>query len=430
MKLKSKKKKAPAGVFYVSSEYLGPTYLKKKFRAGIDKVYYSLAVYGNEEKKAVLQALDDGRLGLGKYSAEFSQKAADLLGKKFGVLVNSGSSATLLALRILDLPPGAEVITPACTFATTFSAILNNNLSPVVADSCLGTYNLDARLLPRMLSKKTRAVLVPHTVGSLNDMRIIRTFCKKHGLYFIDDSCDTIGGKIYGRPTGAFSDITVASFYASHHITAAGGGGIICLDDKTLLKRAIAYRDWGRLGDDNEDVSERFDFSIDGIPYDRKFTYSLVGYNLKPVEIQSAFGLAQIKKLSAFNARRKSNFKKIYNFLKEYEKYFILPETHPTAEVYWLAFPITLRDGVPFSRADIVNELEKNNIQIRLLFAGNILRHPAFRNVKCRVVGKLANADKIMRDTFLIGCHHGMSDDMLAHVFNIFEKFLSRFRSM
>lgn len=413
--------------FFVSTAYLGPTFLNKKFKPGVDKVYYSMAVYGDEEKKAVAEALDRGWLGMGNYSAQFAKEIAGIFGKKHGVLVNSGSSGTLLALKILDLPSGSEVITAACTFATTLAAILHNNLIPVVADSELGTYNLDLKNLPKMLSKKTKAIILPHTLGNLNDMKVLQSFCRKHKLYLVEDSCDTIGGKIYGKPTGSFADISVCSFYASHNITAAGGGGILCMDDDKLLAKALAYRDWGRFGDDEEDINERFNINIDGIPYDRKFIYSMVGYNLKSTEIQSAFGLAQLKKLKNFNKIRRRSFDRLRNFLSKYEDFFILPTESPEAEVYWLAFPITLRDGVKFSRLDILRHLESNKIQTRLLFAGNILRQPAFRNVPHRVVGKLTNADKIMKDTFVIGSHHGLTDEMVDYICRCFDNFLKPF---
>src|SRR3989344_4331017 len=411
--------------FFVSSAYLGPTFLDKKFRPGVDKIYYTLAVYGDEEKKAVAEALDKGWLGLGNYSAEFAKQIATIFGKKTGVLVNSGSSGTFLALKILDLPPRSEVITTACTFATTLAAILHNNLMPVLADSELGTYNLDLNKLPRMLSKKTKAIILPHTLGSLNDMKALQTFCKKHKLYFIEDSCDTIGGKFAGKPTGSFADISVCSFYASHNITAGGGGGILCMNDDKLIAKALAYRDWGRFGDDNEDVNERFNLHIDGIPYDRKFLYSVVGFNLKPTEIQAAFGLVQLEKLASFNARRRRNYNRLKTSLAKYNKYFVLPSDLPKAEAYWLAFPITLKDGVPFSRLDLLKHLETNHIQTRLLFAGNILRQPAFRNIPHRVVGKLTNADKIMKDTFVIGCHHGLTDEMIDYIGKVFDDFLA-----
>ena len=413
--------------FFVSAAFLGPTFLNKKFKPGIDKIYYTMAVYDDEEKKAVAKTLDEGWLGLGKYSAEFSTKVANIFGKKSGVFVNSGSSGTLLALKILDLPPGSEVITAACTFATTLASILHNNLVPVMADSELGTYNLDLKSLPKMVSKKTRAIILPHTLGSLNDMKALRIFCKKHKLFFIEDSCDTIGGKFAGKPTGSFADISVCSFYASHNITAGGGGGILCMDDDRLIAKALAYRDWGRFGDDDEDINKRFNLHLDGIPYDRKFLYSLVGFNLKPTEMQAAFGLVQLKKLDAFNVIRRNNFNRLRDRLMKYEKFFILPRDLPNAEVYWLAFPVTIKDGVPFDRLELLRHLESKKIQTRLLFAGNILRQPAFRNIPHRVVGKLTNADKIMKDTFVVGAHHGLTNEMVDYICDVFDDFLSRY---
>lgn len=412
---------------FVSTAYLGPTILNKKFTPGKDKVYYALAVYGSEEKKAVQEVLEKGWLGLGNYTAKFSSEIANILGKKYGVFLNSGSAGTLIALKILDLPPGSEVITTGCNFATTIAAILHNKLVPVVADANIGNYNLDLNHLERMVSKKTRAVMLPHVIGSLNDMAALKRFAKKHKLILIEDSCDTLGGTYDGKPTGSFADISVCSFYASHHITAGGSGGMICMDDPKLLAKAIAYRDWGRYGDDEEDVDKRFGVHIDGIPYDRKFVYSVVGFNLKPTEMQAAFGLEQLKKLSKFNKTRQRNVTRLKSHLKQYEDFFILPRDLPKAQSSWLAFPITLKDNLPFKRFDLVRYLEKNNIQVRLLFSGNIFRQPAFKDAPRRVVGTLTNTDKIMRDSFVIGCHQGMTDEMVDYVCQIFDGFLKPF---
>lgn len=414
--------------YFISNAYLGPSFTSKKFEPGVDKVYYSLAVYGDEEKAAVAEALNRGWLGMGNYSAEFSKRISKILGKRSGVFVNSGSSGTFLALKILDLPVGSEVITSACTFATTLAAILNNNLVPVLADSEIGSYNLDLKKLPKMISRKTKAIILPHTLGSLNNMKFLSSFCKKNKIFLIEDSCDTLGGKYDDRPTGSFADISVCSFYASHHITAAGGGGMICMDDPKLLARALAYRDWGRFGDDNEDINERFNIHIDGIPYDRKFVYSMIGYNFKPTEVQAAFGLEQLKKLKSFNKIRARNFNRLRKYLSRFSKYFILPFDLPKSEAYWLAFPITLKDNTPFTRLDVLKYLESKNIQTRLLFAGNILRQPAFKSIPHRVVGKLINADKIMKDTFVIGCHHGLTDEMIDYICFVFEDFVTQYK--
>jgi len=401
-----------------------------KFRPGKDKVYYAQAVYGDEEIEAVVQCLKEGWLGMGKYVAEFQDKVAKIFGKQYGVVVNSGSSANYAALKALNLPVGSEVITPACTFATTFSTIVLNNLLPVVADSDLGTYNLDLSKLEAMLSNKTRAVIVPHTLGNLNDMATLSKFCKKHNLYLIEDSCDTIGGQFSGQPTGVWSDITTASFYASHHITAAGGGGIVCINDSELARHVYAYREWGRAAQhDSEELDFRFTAEHTGVHYDKKFTYTHMGHNLKPVEVMFAFGLVQLKKLPEVVETRRKVFESLRNFFKNYEEYFILPEEHPDAKVTWLAFPLTIRDGAPFERFELLKFLEDRNIQTRLLFAGNILRHPAYKNVPCRVVGDLTNADKIMRDSLVIGAHQGMTAEMVDYVKVTFEEFLKKDRS-
>ena len=397
----------------------------KQFVPGKDKIYYAQAQYGEEEINAVVKCLREGWLGMGKYVAEFEEKVAKIFGKQYGVVVNSGSSANYLALKILHLKPGSEVITPACTFPTTFSTILLNGLIPVVGDSELGTYNLDLSNLEKMLSPKTKAIIVPHTLGNLNDMERLSQFCKKHKLYLIEDSCDTIGGKFNKKPTGVYSDITTSSFYASHHITAGGGGGIVCVNDSELAKHAYAYREWGRAAlNDSEDLGDRFTEDLTGVHYDKKFTYTHIGHNLKPVEMMFAFGLVQLKKLDAVIKARRKVFDALFNVFKKHEKYFILPKEHPKAEVTWLAFPLTIKDNAPFTRFELVKFLEDRNIQTRLLFAGNLLRHPGYKDVPCRVVGKLVHADKIMKDSLVIGAHHVMDDRMIKHVRDTIEKFL------
>ncbi|MDP3729377.1 MAG: aminotransferase class I/II-fold pyridoxal phosphate-dependent enzyme [bacterium] len=409
--------------------YYGVFNKAETFTPGKDKVYYAQAVYGEPEIQAVVDSLRKGWLGMGSAVTEFEKKIANVFGKQYGTVTNSGSSADYLALKILHLPKGSEVITPACTFPTTYSTILLNGLMPVVADSELDTYNLDLSKLEEMLSPKTKAIIVPHTLGNLNDMHRLADFCDEHNLYLVEDSCDTIGGSFDGKPTGAYSDVTVSSFYASHHITAAGGGGIVCVTDPHLQHEAYAYREWGRAAqNDNEELDQRFTAEFTGVHYDKKFTYTHMGYNFKPVESMFAFGLEQLKRLPEVIRVRKENFTAITNFLKEYENFFILPKEHPKAQVTWLAYPITLKDGAPFSRFDLVKFLEDRNIQTRLLFAGNILRHPGYKNEPCRVVGSLTNADKIMKDSIVIGAHHGMTLEIVDYVKQAFHDFLKKYR--
>ncbi len=408
--------------------YYGVYNKSATFSPGKDKVYYAQAVYGDEEIAAVVKCLKEGWLGMGKYVAEFEAKVAKIFGHKHGVVVNSGSSADLLALKIFDFPPGSEVITPACTFATTFSAIVINGLVPVVGDSELGSYNLDLRNLEKMLSKKTRAVIVPHTLGNLNDMETLSSFCKKHNLRLVEDSCDTIGGNFNGRPTGSYSDVTTSSFYASHHVTAGGGGGIVCFSDRELSQHAYAFREWGRAAlNDSERLEDRFTDKLTGIHYDKKFTYTHMGYNLKPVEMMFAFGLVQLERLKETIRLRRQVFNDLVDFFSGYEDLFIVPKEHPKAEVTWLALPLTIKDGAPFKRFELIKFLEDRNVQTRLLFAGNILRHPAYKNVPHRVVGSLKNADKIMEDSFAIGAHQAMTPEVVDYVKGVFREFLRKY---
>ncbi len=406
-------------------QYYGIFNAKKTFTPGKDKIYYAQASYGKDEINAVVKCLQEGWLGMGKYVAEFEQKVSGIFGHTHGLVVNSGSSADYLAFKVLGLPEGSEVITPACTFPTTYSAILLSGLVPVVGDSELGSYNLDLKNLEKMLSPKTRAVMIPHTLGNLNDMEVLSAFCKKHNLYLVEDSCDTIGGTFNGKPMGAYSDMTTSSFYASHITTAGGGGGILCMSKPEFWRTAYAFREWGRAAlDNNEEISQRFTTELTGISYDRKFTYTHMGHNLKPVEMMFAFGLVQLKKLNKFLAMRRKVFDGLCDFFKGYENYFILPKEHPKAKVAWLAFPLTLKDNVPFTRLELVSYLEAANIQTRLLFAGNILRQPGYKDTPRRVVGTLANADKIMRDSFVIGAHQCITPKMLRYVKETFKKFL------
>ncbi len=408
--------------------YYGVYNATKQFVPGRDKVYYTQAVYGDEEIEAVVRCLKEGWLGMGKYVAEFEDTVAQIFGKRYGVAVNSGSSANYLALKILGLPDGFEVITPACTFPTTYSAILLNGLTPVVCDSELGTYNLDLAYLEEALSPKTIAVMVPHTLGNLNDMEALCAFCKEHGLFLIEDSCDTIGGLFAGQPTGRRSDVTTSSFYASHHVTAGGGGGIVCVSKEMLAQRAYAYREWGRSAQsDSEALVDRFVSDLVGEPYDRKFTYTHDGHNFKGVELMFAFGLVQLGRLREVVATRRRNFSALRDFFERYADHFVLPVEHKDANVSWLAFPLTIKNGAPFNRLELITYLEDRHIQTRLLFAGNILRHPAYRNKSHRVVGSLNNADKIMRDAFVIGAHHGMMPAMIDYVKETFTNFLKKY---
>lgn len=402
----------------------------RKFKPGEDWVYYTKSVYGQAEIDAVVKALQEDWLGNGKYTIEFEKRVAAIFGKKYGLFVNSGSAANLLAFELLNFPKGSEIITPAMTFGTTIAPLIQKGLKPVLIDSKLGSYNIDIDLIEKAITFKTVAIMLPQIMGNLNDMPRIREICDKYKLKLIEDSCDSLGGKILGKPSGSWADITTTSFYASHNVTAGGGGGMIMCDDQEMITRAKVLRDWGRALPEHYEhyegaFDERYNFKLDNIDYDGKFAFLEVGYNMKAVEMQAAFGLVQLDRLNDFNKIRRQNFEKIYRFLKQYEQFFILPEEIPSAEVYWLAFPVTLRDN-RIVRKDFLRFLETNHIQTRVLFAGNILRHPAYRmnRYDIKTGSSLENADSVMKNTFLLAAHHGLNDDMIEYTTGKIKEYL------
>lgn len=402
---------------------------RKKFQSGKDWVWYApntTDVFGEREIRAVERTLRAGWLTTGKVTAEFERKIAKLFGKKYGLFVNSGSSANLLAFAASKFPKGSEVITPACTFNTTIAPIVQMGLVPVLVDVVVGRYTIDVRELEKARSRKTVAVMVPHLIGNFVDMATVRTFCKKHNLVLIEDSCDTIGGLYRGKPSGAWSDVVTTSFYASHLVTAGGAGGMLMTNDKKFRERARVIRDWGRgISRHDEKIRSRLaTFRIEGRPYDSAFVFVERGYNFRPTEMQAAFALEQLKRLPAFAATRRKNFKTLRSFFARYEKFFILPEELPKTRTSWLAFPLTVRAGAPFKRNDLVRYLEDRKIQTRPLFSGNVLKQPAYRGVLHRVIGTLPHSNLILRNSFLIGVHHGITAAMLRHMQRTFEVFL------
>ncbi len=402
---------------------------KKSFVPGEDWVWYAPSrfdSYGEEEIRAVTESLRAGWLTAGPRAAEFEKTIASLFGKKHGLFVNSGSSANLLALEALNLPRGSEVITPACNFNTTVAPIVQKGLVPVFVDVKEGFYTLDPAELPKALSKKTRAIFVPHLIGNLVDLPAIRAFAKKHKLIVIEDSCDTIGGTFRGTKTGTYADVTTTSFYASHLVTAGGSGGMVMMNDPKLRERARIFRDWGRgITKHDDKIRSRLTFLIDGKPYDSAFAFVEQGYNMRPTEMQAAFGLEQLNRLPGFLKKRQENYEALREFLARHEQHFILPETEPGVTSNWLAFPITIRKGSPLERNALARHLEDNHIQTRPLFSGNITRHPAYRGVG-RVIGKLPVSSHIFRNSLLIGVHHGMTREMREHVMRTIESFIAR----
>jgi CDP-6-deoxy-D-xylo-4-hexulose-3-dehydrase len=368
------------------------------------KVWYApnkFESYGEEEIKAVEACLRDGWLaGFGPKSIEFEEKIAKTFGKKYGVFVNSGSSACLLAIAALNLPKGSKIITPACTFSTTLAPIIQLGYQPVFCDVGITTYVPSVEDIVRLITDDVKAIMVPNLIGNKPNWKYLKTTLQQIGrpdIYIIEDSADTI---TYTEDT----DVSTTSFYASHIITAGGTGGMVMFNDKSQVERALQYRDWGRIGDNSEIMSERFNHSVDGIPYDHKFLYGVLGYNMKCCEMSAAFGLVQLERFETYRDIRRNNIERYLENLKDVKE-LILPDD--SIEPNWLAIPLQTE-----KRLELLTFLENNNIQTRVTFAGNVTRHPIYREY----LQPFENADKIMENGFLLGAHHGMDIDDVDYV--------------
>ncbi|MCG2825364.1 MAG: lipopolysaccharide biosynthesis protein RfbH [Thermoplasmatales archaeon] len=412
----------------------------KKFVPSVSRINYAGTVSNEKEAISMLDAILDGWLGLGPKAREFSKAFSEYLGVSKTCLVNSGSSANLLSISALmskkikgPLEKGDEVITSAVTFPTTLNPIIQNALKPVFVDVELGTYNVDVEKLKEAITDKTRLIMLPHTLGNPNNMDAIMDIAEDYNLYLIEDNCDALGSEFNGKKTGSFGVLSTCSFYPAHHITTGEGGAVSIPKEDPLLYRVVrSLRDWGRdcwCESDEKSINgacgRRFEWLIDGIKYDHKYIYSHIGYNLKPTEIQAAMGLEQLKKLDEFNDKRKRNFKYLYENLKKYEDYIILPKKHEKADPAWFAFPITLKEDAPFSRIEIIKFLEENKIQTRLIFGGNITKQPAYKGCEFKIHSSLGNSDQIMKNAFFIGVYPGIGESELQYIIQVFEAFFS-----
>jgi len=395
------------------------------------RVPYGLSVHGNQEIEAVTKVLKSSTQ-MGKNVSTFEKKIAKLFSKKYGLMVNSGSSALLLAMETLDIPEGSEVITPALTFSTTVGYIVRNKLIPVFVDVEEGTYCINENKIKSLITKKTKAIVAPHLMGNIVNWEKLAPMLKKRGILIIEDSADTLGATYKNKSTGHYADISITSFYGSHIINCAGNGGMVCFNDKKQYIRAKLLRSWGRssslFDEKSEKIENRFNIKLDGIRYDKKFVFETIGHNLEPSELGAAFGLVQLKKLKTNLRKRENNFNLHTKYLKKYSKYFILPKQLPKSRSGWLAYPITITKEAPFSRTDMQIFLEKKNIQTRVVFTGNILRQPGFKNIKAkRDKNGYPEADKVMKNGILIACHHGLSHKMISHIHNSIDEFLSKY---
>ncbi|QPH88218.1 lipopolysaccharide biosynthesis protein RfbH [Campylobacter concisus] len=412
-----------------------------KFEPGKSRVNYAGRVFDEHEMVNLVDSSLDFWLTYGAYSKKFEKEFAKMLGVKWAFLVNSGSSANLLAFFALTSPllkerrikRGDEVITVAAGFPTTVAPIVQYGAVPVFVDMELEYFNIDHTKLELALSPKTKAVMVAHTLGNPFNIKAVKEFCDKHDLWLIEDNCDALGSLYDGKPTGTWGDIGTSSFYPPHHMTM-GEGGATYTNNPLLKKIMLSMRDWGRdcwceSGVDNT-CKKRFSQKFGELPigYDHKYVYSHFGFNLKVSDMQAAVGCAQIEKFPTFIARRKENFKRLYDGLKDIKE-LILVTLQPNSDPSWFGFMMTVADGAKFSRNDLSEYLEKAGIQTRNLFAGNMTRHPLFADLQVgkdyRVVGELKNTDKIMNDSFWIGVYPGMSAEKIKYIIDVIVRFVA-----
>jgi CDP-6-deoxy-D-xylo-4-hexulose-3-dehydrase len=407
-----------------------------EFRPGETPVPVSGKVIDGSDVSSVVDSVLDMWFTTGRFAKDFERKLARFIGVRCASLVNSGSSANLLAVSALTSPklgerqlrPGDEVITVAAGFPTTLNPILQNRLVPVFADVTLPTYQIDASQLEAARSHKTRAVMIAHTLGNVFDLDAVTDFVEKYGLWLIEDCCDALGSTWKGRRVGSFGDVATVSFYPAHHITMGEGGAV--LTNRSDLQVLIeSFRDWGRdcwcdPGKENT-CGKRFDWQLGDLPcgYDHKYTYSHIGYNLKATDMQAALGSSQMEKLPQFIERRKENFRFLRAALEPLEEVLLLPQATEGSDPSWFGFPIAVRADAPFCREELIRELDAKKIHTRLLFGGNLLRQPAYQDCAHRVAGSLANSDFVMNNVFWIGVYPGLTQPMLTYAAAVITEF-------
>jgi len=410
----------------------------REFDPNRDKIHYAGRVFDATEITYLVDASLDFFLTANRYAERFETEFGSYLGLLNALLVNSGSSANLVALTTLTSPklkdrrlkPGDEVVTVACGFPTTLNPILQNSLIPVFVDVNLGDYTAIPERLTEAISPKTKAIMMAHTMGVPFNLDVVMDLVKKHNLWLIEDNCDALGSKYCNQLTGSFGHLSTFSFYPAHHITM-GEGGCVATDDDDLDRIARSIRDWGRdcycAGGENNTCGKRFSQQFGTLPfgYDHKYVYSHIGYNLKVTDMQAAIGCAQLQKLEQFINKRKENFQKITDIMKPYEDRLILPKATENSDPSWFGYVITVRKDAGFSRNDIVKFLEANCIETRNLFSGNLLCHPAYQDISHRVVGDLINTNLVMNSSFFVGLYPGIEDDQLCYIEEIFSRFMN-----
>jgi CDP-6-deoxy-D-xylo-4-hexulose-3-dehydrase len=430
-------------ILELAGEYCAEAFAARPFVAGETPIPVSGKVFDAAEMRLLVDSSLDFWLTTGRFAERFEREFARWVGIRECVLTNSGSSANLLAVSALTSPklgdrrlqPGDEVITLAAGFPTTLNPILQNGLMPVFIDVTVPTYNADVSQLEAALSPRTRALIFAHTLGNPFDLDAVTAFAGRHSLWLIEDCCDAVGSLWRGRKVGTFGDLATTSFYPAHHITMGEGGSVLM--EKPLLRTLVeSFRDWGRdcwcaPGKDNT-CGKRFDWQLGELPcgYDHKYTYSHIGYNLKMTDMQAAVGVAQLEKLPAFIEVRCCNFLRLREGLRDLEEFFVLPEATPGSEPSWFGFPVAVRPTAPFTRNQVIRELESRKIATRLLFGGNLVRQPAYQNAPHRIAAPLTNTDFIMNQVFWIGVFPGLTPAMLDFVVGVFHDIAQNAKAM
>jgi CDP-6-deoxy-D-xylo-4-hexulose-3-dehydrase len=416
-------------ILALTAEFHAEAFPARPFVPGTSAVQVSGKVIRAEDLCSVVDSALDSWFTTGRWAKDFERKLARFFGVRSASLVNSGSSANLVALSALTSPklgdrqlkPGDEVITVAAGFPTTVNPIVQNRLVPVFLDVTLPTFEIDVNLLEKAYSPKVKAVMIAHTLGNVFNLDAVTAFCKKYNLWFVEDCCDALGSTYKGQKVGTFGDIATVSFYPAHHITMGEGGAV--MTDKPALQVLIdSYRDWGRdcwcePGVDNT-CGKRFEWELGTLPcgYDHKYTYSHIGYNLKATDMQAALGVSQIAKLPEFIARRKENFAYLKAALKPLEDVLVLPVAGENADPSWFGFPVAVKEDAPFTRDQLTRHFESKKIGTRLMFAGNLLRQPAYEGIEKRVVGDMKNTDYVMNQVFWLGVFPGLTPPMLDYI--------------
>ena len=419
-------------------EYYGVRFGNKEGAGDIQNVRYAGRVFDEQEMVALVDSSLDFWLTAGRYTEEFEASFADFVGTDYAMFVNSGSSANLLAFRALTSPllgekrlrAGDEVITVAAGFPTTVNPIITANMVPVFVDVDLETYNINIAQVKAAITPKTRAIFVAHTLGNPFNLDAVMELVKTHNLFLVEDCCDALGSTYKGKHVGTFGHIATCSFYPAHHITT-GEGGMVFTNNTILARAAASFRDWGRdcycKGGENNTCGKRFTGQYGTLPYgyDHKFVYSHIGYNLKVTDMQAAIGVEQLKKLPQFVERRKENFRLWLNGFAQWKQYFILPHATQNSDPSWFAFPVSVKDSAGFTRTELTKYLAEHQIETRTLFAGNMVRQPAYQDINKRVHGVLENADFIMEHTFFLGTYPGLTEQKIAYSLDVIQQFLS-----